>query len=802
MPNIFAAYQLRLRVFFFQGSIYFLLFTVLLTLIRIFMVGDWQSVVKIILYAVAILIIARCLYVLREESSTLLTGTYKPTPSRFPESSITVTNPDTLPISSDRLQRVQKVGVYTLLLTAALYVAITPHALFVLGVIMLATILFFSVLSAERHQAGEWLWLSILLFLVALTVRQIVPELRIDYSLDLLFTLYVFPPFFFWLCAKIATNLLNHLAELLAVGQELEADLRQSEVQYQQLLQTMNEGFAVVDENEIFLYVNDRFCEMLGYERDELIGHCNEAVLFYDDANLQTLQQQTQMRSHNQRSTYELSTRRKNGAPIHLLISAVPRIDADNNVCGASSVVMDITERKEVEDLLRSERALLAERVEERTASLRTATEALQKELNERKQIERALRNAEEEYRTLFDNVPIGIYRSSLEGRQLRANPALVALNGYASEQEMLHSVKDIGAEWYVDKGRRAEFQAEIERHDLVRNFESEIYRHKSRERIWISETAILVRDSSGQPLYYQGTVQDITERKANEDARERLIVQLAKVARLKDEFLASMSHELRTPLNSILGMTEALQDEIYGEISERQQKALRTIDTSGRHLLALINDILDLAKIESGQVELVIDAVDLAAVCESTIRLVQPTATKKAITIEHHHDADVKVMMADGRRVKQILINLLSNAIKFTPQGGRVGLEIVGSRTPCSAITFTVWDTGVGIPEEAREHLFEPFVQVDSSLSRRYEGTGLGLALVKRMAELHGGTVAVESQIDQGSRFIVKLPWQCSQTVQSKTGGNTYRQEPVHGTASASDKGSSFNNKEATPGD
>jgi len=777
MPNIFAAYQSRLRIFFFQGTIYFLLFTIFLTLIRLLMVGDWQSLVKIIIYAVVILIIIRCLYIIRKENTTFRLAIHQSKSSRsidpfteyLAEHSAVASNREMLqssapvssaPVSSARVQGAQKLGVIILMLTTALYIAITPHDLFVLGVIMLATILFFSVLSTEPQLAREWLGLSIILFLVALTLRQIVPVLRIDYSLDLLFTLYVFPPFFFWLCARSATNLLNHLAELLAAGQELEADLHQSEVLYQQLLQTMNEGFVIVDEQEIFVYVNDKFCEMVGYRRDELIGQCNETFLIYDEQDLQTLRRQTQMRSHNQRSTYELRTQRKDGTPIHLRISAVPRIDSENTICGTFSVVMDITERKAIEEMLRSERALLCERVEERTASLRTATEALQKELHERKQIELALRNAEEEYRTLFDNVPIGIYRSSLDGRQLRANPVLVALNGYASEQEMLHSVKDIGAEWYVDGHRRTEFQAEIEQHGLVRNFESEVYRYKSRERIWISETAILVRNSAREPLYYQGTVQDITERKANEDARERFIVQLAKAARLKDEFLASMSHELRTPLNSILGMTEALQDEIYGSISDRQQKALRTVETSGRHLLALINDILDLAKIESGQVELISDAVDVAAVCESTLRLVQPTATKKSITIEHHYDTAIRVMMADGRRIKQMLINLLSNAIKFTSAGERIGLEIWGNTTPIPEITFVVWDTGVGIPDEAREHLFEPFVQVDSSLSRRFEGTGLGLALVKRMVELHGGTITVESQVDQGSRFIVKLPW------------------------------------------
>ncbi len=737
MLDLISTYQSKLRIAFFRGSIYVLCFTILLTGIRIVLVGDWQSIAKLGIYLIAAAILFRCLQSLRRSDDTLLA---------------------------------QQIGVITMILTATLYVAITPHALFIIGVIMLATILFFTVLSTDRTMSRHWLALTISLFVLALTLRQLFPALRLDYSLDLLITLYLFPPFFFWVCTRIGSNLMSYLAELLEVGHGLEAELRQSELQYQQLIQTMNEGFVVVDEHDFFVYVNDKFCEISGYARQELIGRRNAEVLQYDAPSLQVLQQQTTMRGFHQRSTYELATQRKDGNALRIHVSAVPKLDAHDNVCGAFCVVMDITERKQVEDLLRSERALLSERVEERTARLLAATEALQTELQERKQIENALRKAEEEYRTLFDNVPIGIYRSSLDGRQLRANPALVLLNGYASEEEMVTAVNDIAAEWYVDPARRTEFEERIAHEGLVRNFESEIYRYKSRERIWVSETAILVHSSEGQPLYYQGTVQEITERKASEAAQARVIEQLAKVARLKDEFLANMSHELRTPLNSILGMTEALHDEIYGTISDRQRKALSTVESSGRHLLALINDILDLAKIESGQVELVVDAVDVAAVCESALRLIQPTAMKKQITVEFVHDPKVKIIMADGRRIKQILINLLSNAIKFTPTDGTVGLEVIAAcpnqshnQPNQSAVQLIVWDTGVGIPDEARLHLFEPFVQVDSSLSRRYEGTGLGLALVQRMAELHGGAVDVESQVGVGSRFTVTLPWALS---------------------------------------
>lgn len=534
----------------------------------------------------------------------------------------------------------------------------------------------------------------------------------------------------------------------------------------QRLLQTMNEGFLIADEDEKFIYVNDKFCEISGYTREDLLRRRNEEVFHYDEASLETLHRQTALRIQNQRSTYEVRTKRKDGSPLVLRVSAMPKFDDNGLFRGAICVTMDVTERKAAEAALLEERARLGQWVEERTARLEAATHALEQELAERKQIEDALRAAEEEYRALFDNVPIGIYRSSPDGRQLRANPALAALNGYASEEEMVNAVGDIGREWYVEPGRRLDFQQLLEEQGSISNFESEIYRHKTRERIWISESAILVRDAQGQPIYYQGTVQDITKRKEIEEEQARLITQFAKVARLKDEFLASMSHELRTPLNSILGMTEALQDEVYGDVTPRQRKALSAIDASGRHLLSLINDILDLAKIESGQVELTYSMVDMEALCHSTLRLVQPTAEKKRITLTAILDPAVKTMQADGRRLKQILLNLLSNAVKFTPDAGAIKLEVIGQQSAEPMVQFVVSDTGVGIPQEAIVHLFQPFIQVDSSLSRQYDGTGLGLALVYRMVEMHGGTVTVTSEVGQGSRFTVTLPWHSANEV------------------------------------
>ena len=235
---------------------------------------------------------------------------------------------------------------------------------------------------------------------------------------------------------------------------------------------------------------------------------------------------------------------------------------------------------------------------------------------------------------------------------------------------------------------------------------------------------------------------------------------ELARALRVKDEFLANMSHELRTPLNGILGMTEILLDGYRGPLNERQRTFVSTIETSGRYLLSLINDVLDLSKIEADKMELHLEPVSLTEICQASLAFIKDPATKKGVGLQFIHAEKETIITADGRRLKQILVNLLHNAVKFTPANGRVTLEIRPSQEE-QCVALSVTDTGIGISVEDQKHLFAPFTQVDNSLTRNYEGTGLGLALVKRLVKMHGGSVSVESALDQGSRFTVVLPWQ-----------------------------------------
>ncbi len=248
--------------------------------------------------------------------------------------------------------------------------------------------------------------------------------------------------------------------------------------------------------------------------------------------------------------------------------------------------------------------------------------------------------------------------------------------------------------------------------------------------------------------------------------------IELERALKVKDEFLANMSHELRTPLNAILGLTESLQEGTAGTVNEKQFKYLTTIYESGHHLLNLINDILDLAKIESGQVNLDIAKVDVLSICQASLRMIQQLARKKNQQVSFEMDVEIGLVWADQRRLKQMIVNLLSNAVKFTPERGKLGLEVTANRQE-QKVSIAVWDQGVGISESDLDRLFRPFVQIDSALSRSSSGTGLGLALVAQMARLHGGRVHVQSALGKGSRFTIELPW----TPADVTGAHTLTQ-------------------------
>jgi len=274
-----------------------------------------------------------------------------------------------------------------------------------------------------------------------------------------------------------------------------------------------------------------------------------------------------------------------------------------------------------------------------------------------------------------------------------------------------------------------------------------------------IQTKAMILANEEGEAERVFGINFDISSLVERERTLEQVNRQLELATRQKDEFLANMSHELRTPLNAILGMSESLALGVYGPLDERQKRALTRVEESGKHLLSLINDVLDLAKIEAGRLELSTESVHVAALGSGILRLLEPAAEAKGIRLRASYDATAPTISADPRRLQQVLLNLLSNAIKFTESGGEVTLYTEADPAH-GRLAIHVLDTGEGISEDAQSRLFKPFSQLESTLTKRHGGTGLGLSIVKRLVEMHGGEVALESALGRGSKFSVSLPW------------------------------------------
>jgi signal transduction histidine kinase len=240
--------------------------------------------------------------------------------------------------------------------------------------------------------------------------------------------------------------------------------------------------------------------------------------------------------------------------------------------------------------------------------------------------------------------------------------------------------------------------------------------------------------------------------------ALTKAISELARANRLKSEFLATMSHELRTPLNAIIGFSEVLHDGLLGDLSEKQADYTQEISKSGHHLLSLINDILDLSKIEAGKQEVELSETDCKMLCENAILVVKERANQGGVELSLNFAESIGPLWTDQRKLKQIMFNLLSNAVKFTPKGGRVTVS-VGLESP-SSIIFSVQDTGIGISPDDHLKVFLPFEQLGDFITRNHQGTGLGLALCKQLVKLLDGELSVESELGQGARFQVKLPY------------------------------------------
>jgi PAS domain S-box-containing protein len=397
------------------------------------------------------------------------------------------------------------------------------------------------------------------------------------------------------------------------------------------------------------------------------------------------------------------------------------------------------------------------------------------RDITQRRLAELARRESEERFRTLFENSPNGIFLTDPETQEIvDCNGTACAMNGYSREEllgqsiNLLHPGDVARATQGSLEGRRSFVQ------DLARTgtltVES-VHRRKDGS-LFPMETSMCLLTLGGRTVV-MGIDRDITERKrAQEELRlhrdhleELVAARTAELAvakeraeaadKLKSAFLATMSHELRTPLNSILGFTTIMLKDLAGPLNDEQHKQLGMVRTSAEHLLELINDVLDLSKIEAGQLEVEEEAFDLVASIKKVLVTITPLASKKNLTIKTSIGPEVGTITSDRRRVEQVLLNLLSNAIKFTSEGGiTVECAAQGDR-----VVTRVRDTGIGIKPKDLARLFKPFQQLDGGLARRYEGTGLGLSICRRLIGMLGGEVGVESEWGRGSTFSFTLP-------------------------------------------
>lgn len=469
-------------------------------------------------------------------------------------------------------------------------------------------------------------------------------------------------------------------------------------------------------------------------------------------------------------------------------------LDPSGKPVEAAGTIRDITARKEMELALQEEQSLLAERVQERTAELVQANQALSvsqqrtealykfsRVIMEAPYVITLLDLAAEAISTILPADRVLIYHLDSEQEEVlhfvKAGPG-----AQTTPQVSYEELSDGLTGWVIREGKPAlsagsaldprESTAVQQRREEVRAGSTLVVPMVHHGKILGTVTAVnppdglefteddveMIQSMANQTAVILKNISLTDSLRSQSQALTKANLELARTARLKDEFLANMSHELRSPLNAILGMSELLKKHVYGELNVKQQRAVNYIDEGGTHLLNLINDILDISKIEAEMLTLSLSKVPIVDMSEASLRFVKAPAMAKNIKLTANIDPSLGTIEADERRLKQILVNLLYNAVKFTPDDGEVGLD-VSRDTENSAILFSVWDTGIGISEADQQRLFEPFVQIDSRLAREHEGTGLGLALVYRLTELHGGSVHLQSTLGQGSRFTITLP-------------------------------------------
>ena len=389
---------------------------------------------------------------------------------------------------------------------------------------------------------------------------------------------------------------------------------------------------------------------------------------------------------------------------------------------------------------------LIESAVLERTAALRA-------EVQERETAEAALREGEQRFRNILNHVPIGVIYSDLRGKVRQTNPRFCELTGYSDEELLTLSMSDFTHPDDMDTD--AELMGQLVRGELPMYRRDKRYLSKTGATVWVRATVSLLRYADGKPRSIVGVVEDITEHLKLEEA-ERAREAAEASNRAKSEFLSRMSHELRTPLNAMLGFAQLLELDPRHPLKAEQQPWVSQIQQAGWHLLEMINDVLDLSRIESGNLRLQTETLNLTELLAATIVMVEGQARQRHIRISQALEPGTATLLGDSTRVKQILTNLLSNAVKYNADGGRI--HIAARPVGADAVEIAVTDNGMGLTPEQLGDLFQPFNRLGRERSAQ-QGTGIGLVISQRLAEAMGGSLLATSVAGRGSSFLLTLP-------------------------------------------
>ena len=440
---------------------------------------------------------------------------------------------------------------------------------------------------------------------------------------------------------------------------------------------------------------------------------------------------------------YELTYIRKDGSRLSAMVSVTSLRDSAETIIGYLLIGTDNTARKEEE-----------------------AAQAL---------LDQRLRDQQFYTRSLIESNIDALMMTDPQGIISDVNRQMMALTGRTRDELIGAPCK----KFFTDPARADAAIKRVLSENKVSDYELTVLACDGTETV-VSYNAAIFHDRDRKLQGVFAAARDVTERKRFERTLEEKNIELVRASHMKSEFLATMSHELRTPLNAVIGFSEVLKDGLVGDMTDIQREYISDIFTSGQHLLSLINDILDLSKVEAGMMELELESVDLENLLSHSLLIVREKAALKRIQLKLEIASDSTIFELDLRKTKQIVYNLLANAVKFSEQGGSVTLAarqvarervgviegdrpIYGFTIPDSEygqfLELSVSDTGIGIAQSSMNKLFKAFSQIDSSLARKFEGTGLGLAMVKQLTDLHGGSVAVASREGAGARFVVWLP-------------------------------------------